>query len=572
VLTASPDQPTCRQARHTDARRTDARPAGAASERWWRTGAVYQLYLRSFADSDGDGIGDLPGALARLDHLAELGVDAVWVNPWYPSPMRDGGYDITDHRDIDPRFGTLADAEAFIAGAHRRGLRVIVDVVPNHTSSDHPWFRAALAARPGSPERARYHFLDGRGPDGASPPNDWSSAFGGSAWERVPDGQWYLHLFDSGQPDLNWRNPDVRADFLDTLRFWLDRGVDGVRVDVAHGLAKDPIYPDNGGVAVPADRRDLVDHPYWDRDEVHELIREWRALVDGYDRRMMVAEAVVSPVRLPDYLAPDQYHQSFNFDLLEADWDAARFAEVIVTSHDGAAAVGATSTWVLSNHDVMRHATRYGLPPGTDHGRWPVTGPHEALDAATGLRRARAAALVTLALPGSVYLYQGDELGLPEVWDLPVEVLEDPTWRRTGGAMRGRDGCRVPLPWDDTGPSLGFGPAAAWLPQPAAFADLAVSRQAADPSSTLALHRRALRLRRELLVGDEAITMLPLGDHVLAFARGSGIVCVANMGAEPVALPDGQVLIASAPVTEGLLPRDAAVWLAPVTPAVTPAA
>ena len=431
---------------------------------WWRTAVVYQIYIRSFADGNGDGIGDISGIRARLAYLADLGVDAIWINPWYPSPLLDGGYDVADFREINPLYGTLAEADQLLEEAHGHGIKVLIDIVPNHTSNRHRWFQEALAVPPGHPSRDRYHICDGRSRDGSTPPSNWLSEFGGPAWEQMTDGQWYLHLFDVSQPDLNWENPEVHREFESILRFWLDRGVDGFRVDVAHGLFKAPSYPDcteDGDLSVP---RQQLDHPFWDRDEVHDVYRRWRSVLDAYNDRMMVAEAWVHPDRLPLYIREDEFHQSFNWDFLAAEWDAAEMARVIAESHERARKVGASPTWVLSNHDVMRHSTRYGLPRGTDWRRWPKQGPADALDVAAGGRRARAAALITLSLPGSAYLYQGEELGLPEVWDLPESVLDDPTWERSNHTLRGRDGCRVPLPWTPEGPSLGYSAADPWLP------------------------------------------------------------------------------------------------------------
>ncbi|MFZ9042164.1 MAG: glycoside hydrolase family 13 protein [Ilumatobacteraceae bacterium] len=529
---------------------------------WWRHAVTYQVYLRSFADGNGDGIGDLRGLHDRLGHLAALGVDAIWINPWYPSPLLDGGYDVSDHRDIDARYGTLADAEAMIGAAHDLGIRVICDLVPNHTSWEHPWFVEARNSPPGHASRARYHIVPGRGPNGDEPPNDWQAVFGGSAWERLPDGEWYLHIFDVSQPDLDWSHPEVRADFETTLRFWLDRGIDGFRIDVAHGCTKDPAYPDLDGRPGDVHLDLIVDHPYWDRDELHDLVRSWRRVVDEYADRMMVAEATVHARRLPLYLRPDEYHQSFNFDFLRTDWNAKAFESVIDDAVRAAAGVGATSTWVLSNHDQMRHATRYGLPAGIDLLRWPLLGPHDLLDPETGARRARAAALVVLSLPGGVYVYQGDELGLPEVWDLPVDVLDDPMWERSGRTIKGRDGCRVPIPWSSDGPSYGFGPAPGWLPQPASFGRLCVERQDGDPSSSLSLHRRAIAVRREVFGTDERITLVDRGAEVLAYERcGGSIICVTNMGSDPVDVPAGEVLVSSGPLVGGRLPVDTTVWV-----------
>ncbi|MEP1125811.1 MAG: glycoside hydrolase family 13 protein [Ilumatobacter sp.] len=529
---------------------------------WWRNAVVYQIYPRSFADGNGDGTGDIAGMRARLPYLAELGIDAIWVNPWYRSPLNDGGYDVADYRNIDERFGSIDDAQAFVDEAGGHGIRVIVDLVPNHTSSEHAWFQAALAAGPGSPERERYHFLPGRGDDGELPPSDWTSVFGGRAWERCPDGEWYLHLFDSTQPDLNWEHPEVRAEFESILRFWLDRGVAGFRVDVAHALAKHPDYEDVGD----RDQRDgprwTEGHPFWDRDEIHPIIRSWRRVLDEYDDRMMVAEAWVRADRRPLYLRPDEYHQAFDFEFLSADWDAEQFGGIIEQSTTAARDVGSNPTWVLSNHDVVRHATRYGLPGGTDSAAWLLDGPHHLLDAEQGHRRARAAALLTLALPGSAYVYQGEELGLPEAWDLSTDVLDDPVWTDSGHRRKGRDGCRVPIPWEATGPSLGFGDAEGWLPQPVGYAALAAAVQHDDDGSTLNLYRSALRIRREHFTADFDITMIDLGADVLAFERGNGARCVVNMGAVPIAIPEGVVLLASAPLDDGELPADAAVWLA----------
>lgn len=544
---------------------------------------IYQVYIRSFADGDGDGLGDIAGLRSRLGHIARLGVDAIWINPWYPSPMADAGYDVSDYRDVEPRFGTLADAEALIDDAHAHGLRVLLDIVPNHTSSAHPWFREALEAGPGSPARDRYLFRPGRGADGAEPPNDWLSVFGGPAWTRVtePDGrpgEWYLHLFDPGQPDVNWEHPDVRADFADTLRFWFDRGVDGFRIDVAHSLIKEPGLPDLGERSHLLTRKVEVDgelvrppweaHPHWDRDEVHEVYREWRHIADSYSPpRIFVAEAWVDePERLSRYLRPDELHTAFNFGYLTTPWNAAAMRKTIAETVAEHEAVGAPPTWVLSNHDVARHVSRYARTEQVA-GSWNLDGMLDRpADLALGTRRGRAAVLLTLALPGGAYVYQGEELGLPEVEDLPEDALQDPTWHRSGHTDRGRDGCRVPIPWSGDAPPYGFGPGeTTWLPQPADWGPLTVAAQEGDPSSMLELYRTALSLRRRTpALGDGGMRLRDdLGEDVVAFDREPGLTCVVNMGVEPVALPAGaDVLLASGPLpVDGTLPSDTAVWL-----------
>jgi len=556
---------------------------------WWRRGVVYQVYVRSFADSNGDGTGDINGLRQRLPYLRDLGVQAIWLNPWYASPLADGGYDVADYYTINPEFGSNAEAEALIAEARAHGLRVIVDVVPNHTSEEHVWFQEAIASPIGHPSRDMYHIRDGRGLDGAAPPNNWTSVFGGPAWTRLPDGQWYLHLFAPEQPDVNWDNPAVHRAFLEVLTFWLDRGVDGFRVDVAHGLMKDPIYPDIDGL----DPNSLLTnaknsgHPHWDRDEIHEVVSQWRALLDERttpgDEKMMVAEAWVRPERVPLYLAPDQYHQSFNFTLLEAEWDAQQWKSIIDASIAEVGSCGSAPTWVLSNHDVMREATRFGLPPGTDWRRWPLDGPAEALDPALGLARARAAALVMLALPGSAYVYQGEELGLPEVWDLPIEVLDDPVWERSGHTVKGRDGCRVPIPWTEAPESAGFTTGKPWLPTPPNWPALSAEKQAGDDRSTLEMFRRALHARQQWAVADESLTWITITDLVddaaesvaaatVAFRRGSGMVCVANFGAQPIPTPTGYTIVAASDFSleagtdtgpSTLLPANSSIWLSP---------
>ncbi|MCX4812199.1 glycoside hydrolase family 13 protein [Streptomyces sp. NBC_01239] len=537
---------------------------------WWRQAVVYQVYPRSFADADGDGLGDLKGITQRLGHLAALGVDALWLSPFYPSELADGGYDVADYRDVDPRLGTLDDFDAMVAEAHRLGLKVMVDIVPNHTSRQHSWFREALAAPPGSAARGRYVFRDGRGEDGELPPTDWPSVFGGSAWRQVPDGQWYLHLFTPEQPDLDWDNEEVREDFRTTLRFWSDRGVDGFRVDVAHALAKDLTEPLRDIGPLAANSEDVLDsippgsHPYYDRDEVHAIYRDWRrAVLDTYTPpRMAVAEAWVPAARRALYARPDELGQAFNFEYLEAGWDAEQLREVITGSLATARAAGASATWVLSNHDVVRHASRLLLPPGTDPNTWLLSNGHTPpVDTAAGLRRARAATLLMLALPGSSYVYQGEELGLPEVADLPVEALQDPIWEQQGHTHKGRDGCRVPLPWTTTGPSYGFGAGPAWLPQPTSFAAYAVEAQDGTEGSTLELYRTALRLRRKLLDG-EALTWADAPPGVLHFARSDGWRCVTNLSDVPVALPPGELLLSSEPAAgERQLAPDTTVWL-----------
>jgi alpha-glucosidase len=533
---------------------------------WWRDAVIYQIYPRSFADSDGDGIGDLPGITGRLPTLKDLGVDAVWLSPFYPSPQNDAGYDVSDYRSVDPLFGDLGDADKLIAEAHELGLKFIVDLVPNHTSSEHPWFRAALAAGPGSPERGRYLFRDGKGPGGAEPPNSWTSRFGGCSWTRVPDGQWYLHLFDTTQPDLNWSNPEVRDEFVAILRFWLDRGVDGFRVDVAHGLVKEDNLAEWVGPSLLTGLApDAPRPPMWDQDGVHEIYRQWRRVVDDYPGgRILVAEAWVSPVeRLARYVRPDEMHQAFNFEYLDTAWIVADLRRVIETSLAADSAVGAPTTWVLSNHDVVRHATRLGYPAGT-HRMSGIGAGDPQPDTGLGLRRARAATLQMLALPGSAYLYQGEELGLPEHTTLPDDVRQDPSYARSGFTEPGRDGCRVPIPWEADAPSYGFGPAdASWLPQPPSWAEYALDRQRGVPGSTWELYRAALELRRTHALGRATLVWQETPDDVLAFRSGDVLV-LTNFGAEPVALPAGaRVLLASEPVdADGRVPTDVTVWAA----------
>ena len=534
---------------------------------WWRQAVVYQVYPRSFADADGDGLGDLRGIISRVPYLRRLGVDAVWLSPFYPSALADGGYDVDDYRDVDPRLGTLADFDDLVEALHEVGIRVIIDIVPNHTSDRHEWFREALASPRGSAARDRYIFRDGLGPDGTLPPADWTSIFGGPAWEAVGDGQWYLHHFATEQPDLNWANREVRDDFLRTLRFWSDRGVDGFRIDVAHGLAKllDDDLPDQATLdAMPRDGS----HPQWDRDEVHEIYAEWRRVFDEYSPpRIGVAEAWVESHRRPLYASVEGLGQAFNFDLLEASFDAAAFRRVVDANLALAAASGSSTTWVLSNHDVVRHATRYGLPepsvPGEKHGAaWLRSGGTEpVLDRSRGLRRARAASLFMLGLPGSAYLYQGEELGLHEVADIPAAERQDPSYFRNPGVDIGRDGCRVPLPWTAAGDSFGFGPGGAHLPQPGWFGELAADVQADDPSSTLWMYRRALVLRGDLQAPEELEWVPSARPDVVHFRRPFGWEVVMNFGTEPVDLPDGVPLVASGRLDHGRLPGETTVWL-----------
>ncbi|RKS77208.1 alpha-glucosidase [Actinomadura pelletieri DSM 43383] len=510
---------------------------------WWRNAVVYEIYVRSFADADGNGEGDLQGIRSRLGHLRDLGVDALWLTPFYTSPLADGGYDVADYRDVDPRFGTLHDFDALLADAHAHGLRMIVDIVPNHSSDRHPWFQKALSAPPGSPERARYIFRSDKseGHDGQEvPPNDWPSAFGGPAWTRTDDGEWYLHLYAPEQPDFNWRNPEVQREFEEILRFWLDRGVDGFRIDVAAGLFKDESFRDLGGGG-----RHILNGPMYGQPEVHDVYRRWRQILDEYDGdRMAIGEVWTDgPDDLALYLRPDELHQVFQFDLQLAPWSADAFRDVITAAVDTVTA----PTWVLSSHDAVRHVTRYEESvPGVGHAR------------------AKAALLMLLALPGSAYLYQGEELGLPEVTDLPAEARQDPIWKRTNGELTGRDGCRVPLPWSGTTAPYGFSPDGVlpWLPMPDRWASMTVEAQSSDPSSMLVFYRKALSLRRRLLDDlPDDLEWLDSPDTAVVFKRGP-LTSVLNCGENPLRLPSGGTpILTSAPLHGEVLPANAAAWL-----------
>jgi len=545
---------------------------------WWHSAAIYQVYPRSFRDLNGDGTGDLRGVIHELSYVAALSVDAIWLSPFYTSPQRDSGYDVVDPRSVDPIYGTLDDARELIVEAHARGLRVLMDVVPNHVSDLHPWFQAALISEPGSPERQRFHFLDGRGPGGNQPPNNWSSMFGGSGWTRITEpggepGQWYLHLFDASQPDVNWSNPDVHADALETLRFWLDMGADGFRVDVALGLAKDMSYPDiedpeglilalrmdldDGSPEAAVRRRRVANSALLDRDEVQDIYREWRLLLDSYPGdRMAVAEAWVPPERAARYVAPDTLHQIFNFDFMGVGWDADRVRRVIDDTMEGLRSVGAPPTWALSNHDMPRVVTRLG---GGELGR----------------QRAKSLALIAHALPGAVYVYQGEELGLEDA-DIPDEARQDPVWFRTAGTQKGRDGGRVPLPWRGSEPPYGFHdrvgdaePVPTWLPTPRGWVAVTVEAQSHDARSTLALYRGMLRLRHAHsgLSAGQPMWWAQSPTGVLALRRGAGFACVVNFSDDMVESPiEGAILLASDPAVTSddsviVLPPNTGAWI-----------
>ncbi|MFG2641940.1 glycoside hydrolase family 13 protein [Streptomyces sp. NPDC048370] len=535
---------------------------------WWRDAVIYQVYVRSFLDSTGDGVGDLAGVRAGLPYLRKLGVDGVWLSPFYPSPQHDHGYDVADYQDVDPVYGDLAEFERVVTQAHRLGLKLLIDIVPNHCSTEHRWFRKALAAGPGSRARSRFHFAPGRGPNGDLPPNNWHAMFGGPAWSRVTEadgspGEWYLHLFTPEQPDLNWRDPRVGDHFEQVLRFWLDRGVDGFRIDVAAGLFKHPELPDSDDPTADERTRDSVNPLAWNQPDVHDVWRRWRSVCEEYTARDGIERLLVGEVSVPTarehalYVRPDELHQAFFFDLLSAPWDANAFRSVIDEALRDIAGTGSTVTWVLNNHDQVRTVTRYAGGPGAEH---------------VGSARARAAALLMLALPGAAYVYQGEELGLPEVLDLPDDVLTDPIFHRTGSRARIRDGCRVPLPWSGQASPFGFSDGAAdvrtWLPQPEWFAEYATDRALADTRSFWHLYREGLQLRRELpQLGEGALRWLEAPPQVLAMARGDGLVCAVNFGSETVPAPvAGAPLLASGPCPPGELPGATAAWWLTDTP------
>jgi alpha-glucosidase len=541
-------------------------PTGTVNDAdWWRDAVIYQVYLRSFADSDADGVGDLEGVRAHLPYLRDLGVDALWFTPWYRSPMADGGYDVADYRSIDPAFGTLAQAEALIGEARELGIRTIVDIVPNHVSDQHVWFQEALASPPGSPERERFWFRPGRGAEQDEEPTGWTSNFGGPTWTRTknPDGtpgEWYLHLFSPAQPDLNWNHPDIRAEHEAVLRFWLDRGAAGVRIDSAALLVKDPSLPEVSDVPAGPGQ-----HPYEDRDELHEIYASWRAIADSYpDTRVLVGELWLPDAqRFARYLRPNELHTAFNFDFMACAWEASRLRASIDATLQAHAPVTAPATWVLSNHDVTRPVTRYGRADTSFS--FAAKRPATKTDLVLGRRRARAAALLAMALPGSLYIYQGDELGLFEVEDIPASRLADPMHFRSGGIDPGRDGCRVPLPWKGDRPPFGFSEDGTepWLPQPASWRELTVEVQAADPASTLNLYRSALSVRaRDPALRNGSLTWLPGPPEVLAFRRAEDFACVVNLSTGPQELPPHVDLLLTSTAFDGrLLPPDTAVWL-----------
>lgn len=577
------------------------------SDDWWKQAVVYQVYPRSFKDVDGDGIGNISGVTEKMSYLQGLGIDAIWLSPFYPSDLADGGYDVIDYENVDPRLGTMKDFDAMVEAAHQAGLKIMVDIVPNHTSNKHKWFQQALKARPGSAERDRYIFRKGRGKKGELPPNNWMSLFGGPAWEQVEDGQWYLHIFAKEQPDLNWKNHDVHEEFKNIFRFWSDHGTDGFRIDVAHGLAKDlDSKPLSELDAWPVQQQSAsrnYEHPLWDRPQVHDIYKEWRQVFNEYNpHRFAVGEAWVVPEHQHLYASEDELGQVFNFEFAKSDWNCQAFSAAIKEGLEEAKESGSTTTWVMNNHDIIRSATRYALPQAEDLDTqqlgkdWLLrNGRTYKENRAVGNRRARAGFLMEAALPGSLYIYQGEELGLFEVADIPWERLEDPTAFRSSREFteKGRDGCRVPLPWnaEDTpepadwdrnfgqGASFGFSPKTKadgtiaddpHLPQPLWFKKFAVDVECRDKSSMLNLYRTAIRLRAQLLTaaGSQTIESIDQNHGVLTYTRSAllddkpaHLVCITNFSRQPVDVPEGCVALSSAPLADGKIPTDTSVWL-----------
>ncbi len=552
---------------------------------WWRSAVVYQVYVRSFADNNGDGIGDLAGITGKLTHLRQLGVEAIWLTPCYPSPQLDHGYDVADYFDIEPDYGTLDDFDALVDAASGHGIRVLMDVVPNHCSSQHPWFLEALAAEPGSPERDRFYFREGKGKGGSEPPNNWRAVFGGSAWAREsgPAGQWYLATFTPWQPDFNWGNQDVIEHFDRMLTFWFDRGVEGFRIDAVGVVGKEPGLPDadppEAGVAdtdVWAKNPYTVFHP-----SAHKVWRHWRKVIDSYQADhpgrdlFTISEAYTNdrPDVFAKYMGGDEFHQSFAFDVMLAPWDAGSYRHAVDQVLDTLATVNETPSWTLNNHDTQRIVTRLGRANATDTKSY--TGNNlvyvEApVDVELGTRRARAAIAFAAALPGAFYLYQGEELGLPEVLDLPAEARQDPIFAQTEGREIGRDGCRVPMPWTvDSSGSFGFSavpaPADPWMPTPIGWGSYGADAQANDPQSMLWWYRSIFSTRRNLT--GALVWLDSQHDNVLVFSRGD-LVIAANFGSEPVTLPDDVVAKRGVLLSSSLsqhtatrLPADCCVWL-----------
>lgn len=547
-------------------------PDAANVRHWWETAVTYQIYVRSFADSNGDGIGDIAGIASRIPYLDSLGVDAIWLTPCYPSPQADHGYDVADYCDIEPDYGTLNDFDSLITTTKTHDIRVLMDIVPNHCSIEHAWFQLALAAEPGSEPRDWFYFRDGRGEGGNEPPNNWRSLFGGPAWHRTTaadgtPGQWYLHMFAPEQPDLNWGHEPVAAAFDNTLRFWFDRGVEGFRVDAVLVVGKEPL--ENNTPEFPPDAPPTDVFPYQLRfgGPVHSLMERWRALADEYQRAhpgrdlVFVSEAYASIEELATYVGPTRFHTSFEFDLLLTNWEVDRMRTYIADAIDGLGSRHLPMTWTLNNHDTQRSVTRHGhidahLPSSFTGNN--LLHSKALVDSELGARRARALIVMTAGLPGSLYLYYGEELGLPEVLDLPEWALQDPIWVRTNHAERGRDGCRMPFPWT-TDPASNFGfsetqpgthPAPAWLPLPVDWGTYAASAQLHDPTSFLSLHRSILAARASYNndPSPSNFSWVPSDRSILAY-RNASMTVVANIGQTSIDLApligSGRIVLAS---------------------------
>lgn len=542
-----------------------------STQQWWSDAVVYQIYPRSFSDANGDGVGDLNGILSKIDYLDDLGVDAIWLSPFYPSPLKDGGYDVADYRDVDSVIGTIQEFDKLVSAAHKRNIKIIIDIVPNHTSNQHPWFKEALNSEPGSAARNRYVFRKGKGKDFGTPPTNWLSNFGGSAWQPCGDGWYYLHLFSKEQPDLNWDNPEVREEFLSILKFWSDKGVDGFRIDVSHALAKDLKDPLRDRLHPEIEVPEATDgsDPLWDRNEVHEIYRGWRKVFNQYNPPRFAVGETWSPFsdRVFQYARKDELGSVFDFSLLKTAWGREQYREVINRTYASARSVESAPTWVLSNHDVPRVASRLGLPEGIRVEDWVTSnGTNPQIDEVSAAKRARSAAMMILFLPGTAFLYQGEELGLPEDVELKPDEIQDPLWEDSGHKNKGRDGARVPLPWSMASSSFGFNTTGkSWLPQPAWWGKFSVAVERNDSNSFLSLYRAAIALRKEVLAkssysykwGSENDT------RILHLIRGS-IHMIINFSQEDVALPENAriLLISDTPSTQKIkiVRPECAVW------------